>query len=64
MHGIPFTSKSDNGPPFNSNEFKEYLTKLGVKHQKSKEFRSRRQQGPLALVQKIAVGSKSFPGSF
>jgi hypothetical protein len=62
MHGIPFTSKSDIGPPFNSNEFKEYLTKLGVKQQKSKEFRSRRQQGP--LVQKIAVGSKSFPGSF
>ena len=34
-HGIPYTLKSDNGPPFNSNELKEYLTKLGVKHETS-----------------------------
>ncbi len=31
-----YTLKSDNGPPpFNSNELKEYLTKLGVKHETS-----------------------------
>ena len=34
-HGIPHTFKSDNGPPFNGNDFKTYLTKLSIKHEKS-----------------------------
>ena len=34
-HGIPHTVKSDNGPPFNGNDFKTYLTKLGIKHETS-----------------------------
>ena len=34
-HGIPHTFKSDNGPPFNGNDLKTYLTKLGIKHETS-----------------------------
>ena len=34
-HGVSYKLKSDNGPPFNSNEFKSYLAKLGVKHETS-----------------------------
>ena len=34
-HGIPHTLKSDNGPPLNGNDFKTYLTKLGIKHETS-----------------------------
>jgi transposase InsO family protein len=34
--GIPHTFKSDNGPPFNGNEFKTYLTKLDVTHEISR----------------------------
>ena len=34
-HGIPHTVKSDNRPPFNGNDFKTYLTKLGIKHETS-----------------------------
>ncbi len=34
-HGIPYTFKSDNGPPFNTNELKQYLPQLSVKHETS-----------------------------
>ena len=34
-HGVSYKLKSDNGPPFNSNEFKLYLAKLGEKHDMS-----------------------------
>jgi transposase InsO family protein len=33
---LPCQVKSDNGPPFNGNEFKTYLTKLGVTHETSR----------------------------
>eukprot|EP00794_Sanderia_malayensis_P001476 gene1476-biopygen1224 len=31
-HGLPSTLTSDNGPPFQSEEFKRYLQRLGIKH--------------------------------
>ncbi|CAB3993228.1 PREDICTED: uncharacterized protein K02A2.6-like [Paramuricea clavata] len=33
-HGIPIEIKTDNGPPFNSQEFKEFLEELGFSHRK------------------------------
>ena len=32
--GIPFTIKSDNGPPFQSNKFKDFCDFMGVKHRR------------------------------
>jgi transposase InsO family protein len=29
-HGIPKKIKTDNGPPFNGNEFKRYMAALGI----------------------------------
>ena len=34
-HGIPKVLKSDNGPPFFSEEFKAYVQEKGIKHRKS-----------------------------
>ncbi len=34
-HGIPKVLKSDNGPPFFSEEFKQYTQEKGIKHRKS-----------------------------
>ena len=31
-HGIPYIVKSDNGPPFSSDEFSNYCTALGINH--------------------------------
>ena len=33
-NGVPAIIKSDNGPPFTSDEFHSYVTEIGVKHQK------------------------------
>ena len=33
-HGLPNTIKSDNGPQFKSNEFREYCEQHGIIHQK------------------------------
>ena len=33
-HGIPTIIKSNNGPPFTSQEFQSYMTEIAVKHQK------------------------------
>jgi len=33
-HGIPEILKTDNGTPFNSNEFSEFMAHLGIKHRK------------------------------
>ena len=33
-HGVPTIIKSDDSPPFNSQEFHLYMTEIGVKHQK------------------------------
>ena len=30
MHGIPLTVKSDNGPPFNGDEYDRYFKVLGI----------------------------------
>ena len=32
VHGIPYTIVSDNGPPFNSDEFNKYMKILGIEH--------------------------------
>ena len=32
VHGIPEVIKTDNGPPFNSDDFSRYLIALGIKH--------------------------------
>lgn len=34
-HGIPQVLKSDNGPPFPSHEFQQFLKELGIKHKPS-----------------------------
>ena len=34
MFGIPTTLKTDNGPPFNSTEFRDFANYLGFKHRK------------------------------
>lgn len=33
-HGVPVVVRSDNGPPFNSNDFAEFAKYLGFKHRK------------------------------
>ena len=33
-HGLPHIIKSDNGPPFNSNDIKQYMKENGIKHQR------------------------------
>jgi transposase InsO family protein len=33
-HGLPNVLKSDNGPPFQSNEFKQFMKENGIKHQR------------------------------
>lgn len=33
-HGVPKTVQSDNGPPFNSEEFKEFAAEMGFTHKK------------------------------
>jgi hypothetical protein len=33
-HGIPDTLRSDNGPPFTSNEIREYMQENGINHKK------------------------------
>jgi transposase InsO family protein len=33
-HGIPRVAKSDNGPPFTSDEFRSFMDEKGVKHQR------------------------------
>ena len=33
-HGIPDTLRSDNGPPFTSNEIRDYMQENGVNHKK------------------------------
>ncbi|KAK3787643.1 hypothetical protein RRG08_031874 [Elysia crispata] len=32
--GLPEQVKTDNGPPFNSSEFKTYMSNMGIKHRK------------------------------
>ena len=34
-HGIPEVIKSDNGPPFSSQEFETYMNEMGIKHQRT-----------------------------
>ena len=34
-HGIPEQITTDNGPPFNGNEFRTYMKELGIKHSPS-----------------------------
>ncbi|MCG8429839.1 MAG: DDE-type integrase/transposase/recombinase, partial [Candidatus Omnitrophica bacterium] len=34
-HGIPYTLRSDNGPPFNSGQFEAFLDYLGIEHKRS-----------------------------
>ena len=33
-HWLPNIIKSDNGPPFNSNDIKQYMKGNGIKHQR------------------------------
>ena len=33
-HGVPKTVQSDNGPPFNSEDFKEFAAEMGFTHKK------------------------------
>lgn len=33
-HGVPKTVQSDNGPPFNSEDFKEFPAEMGFTHKK------------------------------
>ena len=33
-HGLPHIIKSDNGPPFNSNDIRLYMKENGIKHQR------------------------------
>ena len=33
-HGLPHIIKSDNGPPFNSNDIRLYMKVNGIKHQR------------------------------
>ena len=37
-HGIPISMKTDNGPQFVSQEFKDYMRENGIKHNKSTPF--------------------------
>lgn len=32
LFGLPDMIRTDNGPPFQSSDFKEYLTRLGIRH--------------------------------
>ncbi|XP_017304264.1 uncharacterized protein K02A2.6-like [Diaphorina citri] len=42
MFGIPNVLKSDNGPPFNGEEFTEYLTMIGCKHQRNDDEKKKK----------------------
>ena len=35
MHGIPERLKSDNGPPFNSSNFRNFASEMGFKHHRA-----------------------------
>ena len=37
-YGIPLVSRTDNGPPFNSKEFEEYLVAKGIVHEKTHPY--------------------------
>lgn len=40
-HGIPVELMSDNGPPYNSNEFKDFLCLWGIQHKTSSPYLAR-----------------------
>ena len=37
-HGLPSIIKTDNGPPFCSDEFKKYCNTLGIKHERTTPY--------------------------
>lgn len=64
-HGIPYSLTSDNGPPFNSHAFAEYLKTLGITHFTTIPYWARangeveRQNRSLQKIVKIAQLQKS-----
>ncbi|XP_042145244.1 uncharacterized protein K02A2.6-like [Ixodes scapularis] len=66
-HGLPKTLCSDNGPPFNSQQFTDYLRKMGTTHVKSSPYHPRANgmveravQEAKKLLRKYAYGSVEY----
>ena len=64
MSGVPDTVRSDNGPPFNSAEFKQFASYLGFKHRKVTPYwpRANGQVERIMRTLKKAICSASTEG--
>ncbi|KAK3732928.1 hypothetical protein RRG08_002539 [Elysia crispata] len=51
IHGLPTTLVSDNGPPFTSSEFENFLTTNGIKHITSQPYQPSTNGSAERLVQ-------------
>ncbi|XP_040065798.1 uncharacterized protein K02A2.6-like [Ixodes scapularis] len=66
-HGLPKTLCSDNGPPFSSQQFKDYLRKMATRHVKSSPYHPRANgivehavQEAKKLLRKYAYGGDEY----